>query len=118
MPNYTRADFLKRSGAAATALGLGGLPGCTPAGPPNGPAPGGSSGRGGEGADLVLLNGRVYTVDDALPWAEAFAVRGGRFVAVGSTDQIRNLVGPGTEVIDAEGMTVTPGFIDAHSHLA
>jgi predicted amidohydrolase YtcJ len=65
---------------------------------------------------LVVLNARVYTVDDSQPRAEAFAVKNGRFVAVGSTDDVRNLVGTGTQVIDAEGMTVTPGFIDAHSH--
>ena len=67
-------------------------------------------------ADLVLVNGRVYTIDDAQPRAEAFAVIDDRFVAVGATDDIRNLVGPGTEVIDAAGMTVTPGFIDTHCH--
>ena len=68
--------------------------------------------------DLILVGGRVYTVDDDLPQAEAFAVKNSRFVAVGSSDDIRNLAGPGTEVIDAEGMTVTPGFIDAHLHPA
>jgi predicted amidohydrolase YtcJ len=67
-------------------------------------------------ADLVLLNGRVYTVDDAVPQAEALAVKSGRFLAVGSNDDIRGLVGSGTEVIDAGRMTVTPGFIDAHNH--
>ena len=44
--------------------------------------------------DLVVINARVYTVDDALPRAEAFAVRGDRFLAVGSTDDIRNLAAP------------------------
>ena len=69
-----------------------------------------------EVADLVLLNGRVYTVDDAAPRAQAFAIKSGRFLAVGSDDDIRGLVGSGTEVIDANRMTVTPGFIDAHNH--
>jgi predicted amidohydrolase YtcJ len=73
------------------------------------------SGRA-EVADLALLNGKVYTVDDAFPRAEAFAVKSGRFLAVGSDDDVRGLVGPGTEVIDAGEMTVTPGFIDAHNH--
>ncbi len=72
----------------------------------------------GPAPDLVLLNGRVYTVDDEQPKAEAFAVKHGRFVAVGSSKQIRELVGTGTHVIDADGMTVTPGFIDAHTHPA
>jgi hypothetical protein len=58
----------------------------------------------------------VLTQDDANPAAEAFAVKDGRFVAVGSTDDVRNLASPSTQVIDAAGMTVVPGFIDAHSH--
>ena len=66
--------------------------------------------------DLVLLNGRVYTMDDGTPRAEAFAVRDGRFVAIGTTAAIRGLVAKRTTVIDAAGMTVTPGFIDAHCH--
>ena len=45
-----------------------------------------------------------------------FAVKNGRFIAVGSSDEIRGLATRNTEVVDAEGMTVTPGFIDAHSH--
>ena len=108
MTTYTRAEFFSQSVALAGALGLGSW-----------------LERGGEprasrtsGPDLVLLNGRVYTVDDAQPRAEAFAVKNGRFVAVGSTDEIRGLVASGTDVIDAEGQTVTPGFIDAHSHPA
>jgi predicted amidohydrolase YtcJ len=66
--------------------------------------------------DLMLVNGNVYTVDDAQPHARAFAVKHGRFVAVGSETDIRNLATRNTTVIDAEGMTVTPGFIDAHCH--
>jgi len=66
--------------------------------------------------DLVVLNARVYTIDAALPRAEAFAVKHGRFVAVGSTGDIRNLIAPDTQVIDAAGMTAVPGFIDAHCH--
>ncbi len=72
----------------------------------------------GAGPDLVVRNARVYTVDDALPRAEAFAVKFGRFLAVGSNDDVANLVTPGTEVIDAAGMTVVPGFIDCHIHPA
>ena len=66
--------------------------------------------------DLVVLNARVYTIDDALPRVEAFAVKHGRFVAVGSTGDIRNFITPDTQVIDAAGMTILPGFIDAHCH--
>lgn len=66
--------------------------------------------------DFVVINGRVITSDPALPNAEAFAVKGDKFVAVGSSSDIRNLATGRTEIIDAEGMTVTAGFIDAHSH--
>ncbi len=66
--------------------------------------------------DLILVNGNVYTVDDAQPHAQAFAVKHGRFVAVGSDSDIRNLAARNTTIIDSGGMTVTPGFIDAHCH--
>ena len=66
--------------------------------------------------DVVVLGARVHTVDPALPRAEAFAVQNGRFSAIGTTGEIRALAGRNTQVIDARGMTVTPGFIDAHSH--
>jgi predicted amidohydrolase YtcJ len=68
--------------------------------------------------DLVVLNAQVYTVDQALPRAEAFAVRNGRFVAVGSTADVRNLASARTRVIDAQRATVTPGFIDTHCHVS
>lgn len=67
-------------------------------------------------ADLVVLNGNVITVDDTRPRAEAFAVHGDKFIAVGSTSEIQRWVGESTTVIDAEGRTITPGFIDAHMH--
>jgi len=66
--------------------------------------------------DLVVFNAKVYTVDPQTPRAEAFAVKGGRFVAVGSTADIRGLVGKSTQAIDARQMTVVPGFIDTHNH--
>ena len=70
----------------------------------------------GGAPDLVVLNARIYTVDDAQPRAEAFAVRDGRFVAVGRSSDIKNLVSRGTKVIDGSNTTVTPGFIDTHCH--
>ena len=104
MTELSRKDF----------LGLGTL---TAAGLAAGCAPGGS---GADGAavtlDLVVINGNVLTQDDANPRAQAFAIKDGRFIAVGSTDDVRNLASPSTQVIDAGGMTVVPGFIDAHSH--
>lgn len=66
--------------------------------------------------DLVVYNAKVHTVDDAMPGAEAFAVSNGRFVAVGSSADIRALAGPKTESFDAKGMLVVPGFIDTHNH--
>jgi len=68
-------------------------------------------------ADLVLINGRVYTVDGAKPWAEAVAIRGDRIVAVGTTAQVRALAGARTRVIDLGGRFVTPGFNDGHVHV-
>ena len=69
------------------------------------------------GADLVVRNARVNTVEPLMiPAAEAFAVRDGRFIAVGSNQDVSGLVRKGTEVIDARGMTIVPGFIDCHLH--
>ena len=67
-------------------------------------------------AELVVTNARVYTMDQAVPRAEAFAVTGARFAAVGSNDAIRRLIGKGTQTIDAKQMTIVPGFIDTHNH--
>ncbi|MYS82643.1 hypothetical protein [Embleya scabrispora] len=67
-------------------------------------------------ADLVLINGRVLTVDAAFTVAEALAVRAGRIVAVGSDAEIRPLIGPGIEVVDLAGRTALPGSNDSHPH--
>ncbi len=67
-------------------------------------------------ADLVVFNAKVYTVDSRVPKAEAFAVKAGRFVAVGSTADIKALIGKGTQALDAKQQTVVPGFIDCHNH--
>ena len=66
--------------------------------------------------DFIVVNGRVLTQDPTQPRAEAFAVTGGRFTAVGSNADIRNLATRTTPVIDAARMTVLPGFIDCHCH--
>jgi len=68
--------------------------------------------------ELAIVNAVVYTVDDKQPKAEAFAVRDGKFVAVGSTAEIRALTSAKTRIIDAQGMIAVPGFIDAHTHPA
>jgi predicted amidohydrolase YtcJ len=67
-------------------------------------------------ADLVLVNGNVITVDDRFSTAVAFAIRDGRFVAVGSNEEIRKLVGEKTRVIEGRGRTVVPGIIETHAH--
>jgi predicted amidohydrolase YtcJ len=104
----SRRDFLKQGVLAGV---LGGA-----AGPPDArqdrPAP------ASRGPELAVLNATVYTVDDRRPKAEAFAVQYGRFVAIGSTEEVRKLLTPSTKIIDADRMPVVPGFIDAHTHPA
>lgn len=86
---------------AVTAIALSGCPSSEPA---------------PEAADLVLLNGRIVTVDDGAPEVEALAARGGLIVAVGSTAEIERHAGAGTEVIDLGGRLAVPGFIEGHGH--
>jgi predicted amidohydrolase YtcJ len=70
-----------------------------------------------EPADLVLLHGKLATVDDAMPIATALAARDGRIVAVGSDEEVEAWVGDETEVIDLAGRLAIPGFIEGHGHL-
>jgi len=67
-------------------------------------------------ADLVLRNGRIYTLDDARTWAEALAIDDGRIVFVGPDAGVDALVGPETRFVDLEGRMVLPGFHDSHVH--
>ncbi len=67
-------------------------------------------------ADTIYTNARVWTVNPDQAWAEAFAVRDGRFVAVSSADEVSALAGDGTETIDLEGAMVLPGLYDIHLH--
>ena len=69
------------------------------------------------GPDLIVVNADVHTVDSSYPSARAFAISGGKFVAIGSTDEIRELARDNTEIIDVGGVTVIPGLIDGHTHL-
>jgi predicted amidohydrolase YtcJ len=68
-------------------------------------------------ADLVVVNGRVLTIDDDNPAAEAVAVKDGVIIAVGDRASIEEFKGPTTKVVDAQGGSVLPGFIEAHMHL-
>jgi predicted amidohydrolase YtcJ len=75
-----------------------------------------ANGNGPVYADLLIKSARVYTMDGARPLAEAVAIVGNRILAVGSNSELKPLEGPATRVYDGTGTTVTPGFIDAHSH--
>jgi len=67
--------------------------------------------------NLIILNGALLTFDPATAGASALAIRSGVISAIGSTAEIRALAGSETNVIDARGGTVMPGFIDSHVHL-
>ena len=69
-----------------------------------------------EPAELVLRNGKVVTVDESRPEANAVAVRGGTIAAVGTDEEIEAYIGPETEVVDLEGRLAIPGFIEGHGH--
>src|ERR1051326_1961299 len=104
-PSHSRRRFLSLTGA-----GLAGLAG----------GPGQRMAKAAEtsDADLVVFNAKVYTVDNQAPQAEAFAVKSGRFTALGSTAEMKALMGKGTQSLDAKQMTIVPGFIDCHNHAA
>ena len=68
-------------------------------------------------ASLVVRGGRVWTADPQRPWAEAVAVAGDEVLAVGSEALLRPLIAGDTQIIDARGGLVTPGWIDSHVHL-
>jgi predicted amidohydrolase YtcJ len=85
---------------ALAVLVIGGLSGCVKKQP----------------ADLVLTNGKIVTLEEIAPTAEALAVAGDRIVAIGTAKQIKPYVGSSTRVIDLQGQTAIPGFIDSHAH--
>tara|TARA_R110002050_G_scaffold1281_4_gene9296 strand:- start:33029 stop:34648 length:1620 start_codon:yes stop_codon:yes gene_type:complete len=68
-----------------------------------------------EKVDLIVLNANIYTVDDSFSKAESFAVKDGKFVALGTDEEILHTY-TSTQRIDADGKTITPGLIDAHCH--
>src|SRR5262249_33080847 len=109
MAKYTRGEFLGFGAAFVGAFrldpGRGDAPTAAFAQPP-------ALSSGGE-PDFMVVNARVLTSDTAAPRAQAFAVKSGRFTAVGSNDEVRNLATAGATVIDAQQMTIVPGFIDA-----
>ncbi len=68
-------------------------------------------------ANLVITNANIWTFDEEKPRAEYLAVFFDTIIKVGNKDEIERLIGPGTEIIDAKGNTILPGFIDAHTHI-
>ncbi len=67
-------------------------------------------------ADIVYRNGFVYTVDAVRSRAQAFAVRDGKFLVVGSDDDMKAVTGPDTKMVDLDGRMVMPGLVDTHIH--
>lgn len=63
----------------------------------------------------MVINANVYTVDSVFSTASAFAIEDGRFVAIGNEEEIQNRY-TSSRILDAEGKTIVPGFIDAHCH--
>ena len=105
MARHSRRDFMGLSGA-----GMAGLVGASW---PIGRA---LAAVDTAAPDLIVVNAKVYTVDPLTPRAQAFAIKAGRFIAIGSSDEIKALAGKRTQTIDAKQMTIVPGFIDAHNH--
>ena len=68
-------------------------------------------------ADTVYVNGKIITVDKAFTIAQAVAVKDGRFVGVGTSDEMRRYVSPTTRVVDLKGRAVIPGLMDSHTHM-
>lgn len=71
-----------------------------------------------QAADMVIWGGPIYTAEDSGPTAEAVAVAGGRIIYVGARDGAEAHVSAGTQIIDLEGASLYPGFVDAHAHLS
>ena len=90
------------------------LAGCSPADQSTAES---SKATASDAADTVYTNGKIYTVNDAQPWAEAVAIKDGKFLTVGSASEVAELVGDTTEVVDLEGRMAMPGLIDSHVHL-
>jgi len=67
-------------------------------------------------ADIVFINGKIWTVDESNPEAQAVAVADGKILFVGSNERAKGFVGPQTEIVDLKGRLMLPGFIDNHTH--
>ena len=107
MTRYGRREFI-----GLTAAGVAGTVGAQWLGE----APAQAQTVDARDADLVVFNAKVFTMDGRAPRAEAFAVKNGRFIAVGATADLRGLIAKNTRQLDAKQMTIVPGFIDCHNH--
>ena len=96
--------------ALVALIGIAGLAGCSPAGEDASVAPAAPS------ADVIYHGGDILTLDDEDTIAEALAVADGRILAVGSEEAVSAYRGESTEMVDLQGRTLSPGFIDGHSH--
>ncbi len=114
MARVTRKEFLSFGALLAGAASIARLP--FPRTAAAEPAPPQQNRGAGITADMIVFNARVHTSDPAMPSAEALAVKDGRFLAVGSNADVRNLATDRTMMLDAAGMFVAPGFIDCHCH--
>jgi predicted amidohydrolase YtcJ len=108
MSKVNRKDFLKLSAAVAGAASIPEIAEARQASA--------AQSRGNAAADTIVINARVVTMDPAQPRAEAIAIKGDKFLAVGSNADIRNLANANTRVIDAARGAVIPGMIDTHNH--
>jgi predicted amidohydrolase YtcJ len=95
-----RREFLATSGAASLAWVLEGRPGAAQE----------------RTADLILVNGKVATLDKGRPFAEAVSIKGGRFSRVGSAKEVMTDKETATRIVDLKGHTVIPGLNDSHTH--
>lgn len=71
-----------------------------------------------ETADIIYTNGKIYTVNDSLPWVEAVAIKDGKFIKVGSKADVDKFKGSSTKVIDLKGQFAMPGVQDNHIHIS
>ena len=67
-------------------------------------------------ADKILINGKIYTENKDMMWAEAVATAGSEFICVGKNEECMKYRGDSTEIVDLEGKTVIPALIDGHTH--
>lgn len=107
---HNRREFLGLAGLGATGLARGVIL------RPNVFADTDGSDADPRSADLIVYNAKVYTIESRMPKAEAFAIKGSRFVYVGSSAEAKAFSGKKTRTLDAKQMTVVPGFIDCHNH--